>query len=535
MRAARTFAFWTASLAIACSAGAHEHAAESAPPPTRLGKVAFETSCSPATRPEFNRAVALLHSFWLDEATRAFRRVQSADPQCAMAYWGEAFAGLHFLNGEPSPEEASASAAALAKARNARKRTAREREWIDALQTFLDDYSPARYVDNANRYSDAMLALSERHPDDLEARVLAAFTLLTWRRPGDVTLDNARHSVDMLAPLMRVHPDHPGIAHYIIHATDSPQMANAGLDAARRYATIAPAAPHALHMPSHIFTRLGIWRDDIQSNLASKAAAEDARLHVGAENRLHAMEFLLYAYLQTAQYGKAEAIATEGRTVRAADVNPAYPGYHPLVMARFDFLLAVEQQDWERAKSLRPPETGNAYVKGLALLAHAMAAGHRRDVDAALDATADYSRLIAREPRVWPDSPFETLGDEIAAWASFASGNRDAAVARLRPIAERQEKQGKGEIDLPAREMIADMLLLEEQWAPAFDEFTASLRSDPNRFTALLGAATAAEKLGRRDDAVRLYRNLLDTCADADAAGRRRLEHARAVVDAAPR
>jgi len=288
-------------------------------------------------------------------------------------------------------------------------------------------------------------------------------------------------------------------------------------------------------MPSHIFTRLGLWGDDIRSNLASKAAAEDPRLHVGAENRLHAMEFLVYAYLQTAQYEKAEAMAAAGRDVRPADVNPAYPGYHPLVMARFDFLLAVEQQDWERAKSLRSPQTGNAYVKGLALLGNAIAAGHQRDVNAALDATAGYARLIAREPVVWPDSPFEALGDEIAAWASFASGNRDAAVARLRPIAERQEREGKGEIDLPAREMIADMMLLDEQWAPAFDELTASLRSDPNRLTALLGAATAAEKLGRHDDAVRLYRNLLDNCADADAAGRRRLEQARAVVDAAPR
>lgn len=531
MSAGRTVACWTLSWALACAAAAHEHGSESAPPPTRLGEVAFENSCAAKVQPDFNRAVALLHSFWLDEATRIFRRVQAADPQCAMAYWGEAFAGLHFINGEPSPAEISASAAALAKARIAKKQTAREREWLDALQSFVDGYEPARHVDNASRFSDAMLALSEHYRDDLEARVFTALSLLAWRRPGDATLGNPRHAVEILSPLMRAHPDHPGIAHYIIHATDNPQMANDGLDAARRYASIAPAAPHALHMPSHIFTRLGFWRDDIRSNLASKSAAEDPRLHVGAENRLHAMEFLVYAYLQTAQYGKAEAVAAEGRTVRVADVNPAYPDYHALVMARFDFLLAVEQQDWERARSLRPSDTGNAYIKGLALLAHAIAAGHRRDSSAALDATAAYARLIAREPRVWPDSPFETLGDEIAAWASFASGNRDAAIARLRPIAERQETLGKGEIDLPVREMIADMMLLDEQWAPAFDELTASLRSDPNRFTALLGAAAAAEKLGRRDDAVRLYRAVLDNCAEADGPGRRRLEHAQAVVD----
>jgi tetratricopeptide (TPR) repeat protein len=531
---ARVLTGFTVSLLVAAAVRAHDHGAEPMPANTRLGHVSFQNSCARKVQPEFNRAVALLHSFWLDEAARTFRRVQTADPQCAMAWWGEAFAGMHFMLGEPSPQEVAASAALLTQARTGKRRTERETAWLDALQAFLDDYAPPRYLDNARRFSDAMAALAARHPGDLEAQVFAAQSLLTWRAPADTTLANAHAAVDILAPLMREHPDHPGIAHYIIHATDNPSMATLGLDAARRYASIAPAAPHALHMPSHIFTRLGLWSDDIRSNLASKAAAEDQRARAGAENRLHAMEFLVYAYLQTGQYARAAAVAAQGRAVPAAEVTPAFSGYYPLVMARFDFLLAIDAQDWERARTLQPVADGNAYVQGLALLAHAMAAGQRHDADAALDAVARHARLLAREPRATPGSPFVAMHDQIAAWASFAAGNRDAAIARLRPIADLQERQGKGEVDLPVREMIAQMLLLDEQWAAAFEEFSASLRTDPNRFTALLGAASAAEKLGRQADAVRLYRQLLDSCAEADDAGRRRLEHARAFVAAAP-
>jgi hypothetical protein len=525
MRIARCLT-WS-MVAVAAAAVGHEHAAESLPPPVRLGKVAFENSCAPRVQAEFNRAVALLHSFWLDEAARGFHRVAMADPQCALAYWGEAFAGLHFMNGEPSPAEVASSAALVAKGRAARHQTPRESDYLRALQTFLDDYAPAKYVDNASRFSGAMTDLSANYPDDLEAKVFSALALLTWRLPDDLTLPNAHRAVDILAPLMREHPEHPGIAHYIIHASDNPSMVSGGLDAARRYATIAPASPHALHMPSHIFARLGLWDDDIRSNLASKAAAEDARRHVGAENRLHAMEFLVYAYLQTGRYARAAAIASEGRTVRAEDVNPAYPGYHPLVMARFDFLLAVETQDWERAAALVPAEGGNAYVKGLALLAHAMAAANRRDGATAADATATYARLLAAESAAWPGGPLDTMRDEISAWASFAAGNRDAAIARLRPIAERQERQGKGEMDLPAREMIAQMFLLDAQWPQALEEFEATLKTDPNRFTGLIGAATAAERAGQPARATAFYRALLANCTEADAPVRKRLAHAR--------
>jgi hypothetical protein len=529
MKVLRRIACCVLVLGATSGSAAHVHE-ESMPPPTRLGKVTLDNSCAPKVQAEFNRAVALLHSFWLDAASRGFQRVAAADPACAMAYWGEAIAGLHLINGEPSPAEISAGAAALAKGRAAKKQTARETAWLHALQLFFDDYQPERYLENAARFSDAMIALSVEYPNDLEAKVFSALSLLAYWRPDDVTLQNSRKAVAILMPLLNVYPEHPGIAHYIIHASDNPSMARDALDAARRYALIAPASPHALHMPSHIFTRLGIWADDIQSNLASKAAAENPRLRVGAENRLHAMEFLEYAYLQTGQYAKAEDIAKEGRTVRAEDVNPAYPGYHTLVMARFDFLPAVEMQDWERARSLQPRDGGNAYVKGLALLAHAMAAGHQRDTATALAATANYAQLLAQEPVVRPGSSFETMRDEISAWASFAAGHREAAIARLQPIADREERQGKGEIDLPAREMIAEMLLLDGQWAAAFGAFTGSLNSDPGRFTALLGAATAAERLGQQADALRLYRELLANCALADGAGQKRLEHAREFV-----
>jgi tetratricopeptide (TPR) repeat protein len=309
----------------------------------RLGKVSFENSCRPSVKADFNRGVALLHSFWLDEAEQTFEKVAAADPDCAMAYWGEAIANIHQINGEPSSADLTAGRTALAKADVAREQSPREASYIKATHRFFDGYDPNEYFDYAQRYADAMGSLSGAYPTDLEAKLFYALGLLAADPPDDTALTNPRKAVAILNPLLLEHPDHPGIAHYILHACDNPEMAKEGLDAAHRYASIAPASPHALHMPSHIFARLGLWPDDIRSNLASKAAAErNDGMHVGAENRLHAMEFLEYAYLQVGQDDEARKILEEAQTVEANDVDPAYPDYWTTVEARLPVLFAIE-------------------------------------------------------------------------------------------------------------------------------------------------------------------------------------------------
>jgi tetratricopeptide (TPR) repeat protein len=463
------------------SVHAHEHTHDM-PMPDRLGSVSFEISCRPQVRADFNRGVGLLHSFWYDEAERAFEKVAAADPGCAIAFWGEAMAGFSQING-----------------------------WPEASQV-------------------------TSYPDDLEAKVFYALALLASDSPDDVDLANPRKAVAILYPLFREHPDHPGIAHYIIHACDNPQMAKEGLEAARRYAKIAPASPHALHMPGHIFARLGLWQDDIHSNLASKLAAESTTgMHVGAENRLHAMEFLEYAYLQTGQDNNARSITAEATTVKQSDVDPRYPDYYSMVEERYPALFAIETHDWMVAAHLKPAEGAPAVSHLSTLLAHAMAAGYMHDRRAARDAAramdALMVTLVGNNKGAVP--PWRaTPRDEVYAWADFARGDLRSAIALLRPIADRQAKSGKEEVELPAREMLADMLLLSGKPGDALDEYQTSLLSDPNRFNALLGAGRAAEQKGQHALAVGYYRTLLANCTEATGWAVKALAHARSVINA---
>jgi tetratricopeptide (TPR) repeat protein len=503
-----------AVLLLGCRAHAHEHVGN-APPAAQLGAVAFETSCNAQAMPDFNRGAALLHSFWHDEAGRAFEKAASVDPDCAMAYWGAALASFHLYSDTPTAADLATVKQALAHADAAREKNARESDYIRALHRLYDGYRPSQHVIYAKRFADAMGALAARYPGDIEAKAFYALGLLSSDRPGDVTLSNARQAVAILYPIYREHPDHPGLAHYLIHACDHPAMAEQGLEAARRYASIAPAAPHALHMPSHIFARLGLWQDDIRSNLASKVAAEDTSgAHIGAENRLHAMEFLEYAYLQTGQYEEARTIVGEARTVPSADVR--YPDYYGTVQARFSMLLAVETRDWALAATLEPVDGAHWFSHALTLLAHAIAAGHQRDAQAGKTAAETFDRLMAPVPALPIGSSGANLRDEIYAWAAFARGDSESALRLLRPIAERQRTVGKGEVELPAGEMLAEVLVLAGQPLEALSEYERALRTDPNRFNGLLGASRAAEQLGRHELAAQYLRRLAANCPGAN-------------------
>jgi tetratricopeptide (TPR) repeat protein len=514
------------SLSIA-AASAHDHSAEQGPPPAKLGEVSFEISCRAEVRAPFNRAVALLHSFWHDEAEREFIRIASTDPHCAMAWWGVAMTHAHQILGMPTDADRTAGTAALAKSAAASSKSPREAAYIHALHLFYAGVGADRtvYFKQAARYAQAMGEIAAAYPEDVEATAFYGLALLTAASPDDVSLTGEKQAVAVLDPAFRAHPDHPGLAHYIIHACDNPHMAAQGLAAARRYASIAPAAPHALHMPAHIFARLGLWQEDIRSNLASKEAAERERGRAGAESLLHAMEFLEYAYLQVGDSERARAIATAATDVRASEVDPRYPEYYPMVEARFPSLLAIETQDWAGALRLEPT-TGTPWLgQQLTLLAHAMAAAHLHDAEAGKRAAEAVDALVAKLSPPPPEERTTTL-KEIHAWAAFARGDRQAAIAQLEPIAQRQAKIGKGEVELPAREMLAQMLLIDGQVAPALEHFKASLAIDPNRFNALLGAAQAAEKLGRQQEAAAYYRTLLKNCPSANGASLRLLEPA---------
>lgn len=496
------------------------------PLPVKLGIVKFEISCAPGVRAEFNRGVALLHSFWHDQAFLAFENVESSDPNCAIAYWGEAMTHFHQLLASPTAADIQAGAAELVQADRATEKSRREAAYLKALHHFFDGYQPQNHLQHATAYANAMATIQKTYPHDLEAKTFYPLALLAADPPNDVQLVNARKAFAILRPLFREHPNHPGIAHYITHACDNPGMAREGLNAARHYAQIAPQVPHALHMPAHIFARLGLWQDDIGSNLASKAAAEARGLHHEAEHRLHAMEFLEYAYLQTGRFDEANAIVTEAGTVLPTDVDPRYPGMWAAVEARLPALLAIETKNWTMATHLKVPSEGSPSSQLATLLAHTEAAAYLRDRDAAGEALQQLESLASADSRV----SNSVAAIEIRAWAHYALGKLNDAVAALQALAERQGKLGKSEVEIPAREMLADMLLLSGRPAEALTQYRRSLLSDPNRFNALLGAGQAAERLGRNHIAATYYRQLLANCRNADGGATPQLNHASTMV-----
>jgi tetratricopeptide (TPR) repeat protein len=498
--------------------------------PAVLGSVSFETSCKRRVKQELNRAVALLHSFWLDEAERTFKAVAKRDPDCAMAQWGVAMTNFNQVNGGPTSAGVAAAHQALAKAGAAREKDPREAAYIGALHSFFDGFTEKDFQIYAARYADAMARVAAAYPGDLEAQIFHALALINSEQREDLALANEKAALAILYPLFRAHPNHPGIAHYIIHACDNPGMAQEGIEAAVRYAAIAPAAPHALHMPSHIFMRLGLWQDDIRSNLASKAASEDPTVRVGAEARLHAMDFLEYAYLQSGEFSQAAAIAAEAKTAKQSDVDPRYPNYYSIVEARYPVLLAIETQDWTTATDLKL-EGPNWFSQAQALLAHAIAAGHLHDAERGKAAGEALEASVTAYPQVRAGSPNAALPDEIRAWARFSQGDLPGAVGLLQPVADRQDKLGEGGIEVPAREMLAEMLLLSGQFADALQQYQGVLASDPNRFNALLGAGRAAEGLDEREVAANYYRTLLANCRGANGSALAALRHPQTVVD----
>jgi tetratricopeptide (TPR) repeat protein len=482
----------------------------------KLGTVSFATSCAPVVQSQFERGVALLHSFEYEVADAQFEEVAKKDPRCAMAYWGQAMTFYHELWNRPTRADLAQGAELLAKARSLKPPTNRERDYIQALSVFYSDTDKLDHNQRADVYAKAMQGVHERSPNDREAAIFYALSLLASGPDRDPNLTNAKAAVAILNQLYDEQRNHPGIAHYIIHSCDNPAMASLALPAARKYASIAPSSPHAVHMPSHIFARLGLWQDDINSNLAAIQVADSmAEHHHVMHHEVHSMDFLEYAYMQIGDDASAKATIEQIEAIRPEQMDHEFENYLLVRHAEGPAKFALERRQWKEALALQPIAGAPSDVQLVTYWGRAVAAGHLHDAAAAQDALRHYDELLEatrKGPRPYIADGLKDEHQLVQAWAAYAAGNSDDAVRQLRAVADDQDKVGKAETELPAREMLADMLLDLKRPQEALTEYEISLRTDPNRFNGLYGAAQAATQVQQKEKASTYYNQLLKNC-----------------------
>jgi hypothetical protein len=513
----------------------HEHHEHPAGEPEKLGKVNFPISCDAAIQPQFNRAVAMLHSFWYEKANEEFAAIAKNNPACGMAYWGIAMSLYHPIWEAPGPAALKQGSEAVAKAKSASPKTQRERDYITAIETFYKDSDKLDHHARALAYEKAMEQLQARYPDDKEAAIFYALALQGSELPTDKTYANQRKAGEILERIFADLPDHPGVAHYIIHAYDYPPLAGHALDAARSYAKIAPDSPHALHMPSHIFTRLGLWQESIESNLASEAAAKKFN---APGNELHAQDYLVYAYLQGARDHAAKKVVDTAPAPLKDDPQYFNALYAIGTMAP---RYAVERHQWKEAAALTvPPNTfpGGRYAWAEANIHFARALGASRigETDSVkkelqqLESLRD--TLVKANEKYWADQ-VDIQRESAAAWLTLAEGKNEEALQQMRHAVDHEDSTDKHPVTpgviLPARELLGEMLLELKQPAAALVEFEGTLRTAPNRYNALSGAASAAKLSGNGEKAKTYYSKLLAICDHADA-DRPELKEARALL-----
>jgi tetratricopeptide (TPR) repeat protein len=503
----------------------------------KTGTIRFDVSCRPELKADFEAAVALLHSFFYEEARRRFLEIAERDPQCAMAWWGVAMTWYHPLWAPPTPDEMKKGAEAVERAKKIGGGTDLEKGFIAAIDAFFStDEGPAP-TDTVAESCHGPRALSARavcfrqgierlrksHPDNLEVKTFYALALLGTAAPTDKLYQNQLAAAALLESLAEKHPDHPGIPHYLIHAYDYPSLAAKGLQAARRYGEIAPWVPHALHMPSHIYTRMGMWKESIDSNLASAAAAREysARFHEGSatNDELHALDYLEFAYLQTGQEAKAGGIVEHLRGIRKffpeKDFAEAYAA--GAIPARW----TLERRRWADAAALETPHPGllKSFPFAEAHIEFARAVGGARGgrlevARAALGRLAELREALKEPKFQWWINQIEIQRLAGAGWLALADGHKDEAEARLREAAALEDKAGThpvtpGQI-LPAREQLGDLLLELGRPADALVEYQKSLEAFPNRFHGHYGAGRSAERAGKSELARKHYEHLLE-------------------------
>jgi hypothetical protein len=491
----------------------------SAAPPDQLGNVNFPTSCTAEVQPTIEKGVALLHSFQYTESEKTFAEAATREPKCAIAHWGKAMALFRQLWDFPDEKTLKEGRKDIEQAQKLHWSNPREQGLINAAAAFYQKKSKMTHAERTQAYSSALEKFHAQSPGDVEFSAFYALSLVSLADEDVDTTANLEKAISILDPLLQQHPDHPGVAHYLIHATDRPEFAAQGLEAARRYAAIAPDSAHALHMPSHIFVRLGLWQDSITSNIAATAsAAHAAEMHQAEFHyQTHALDFLSYSYLQSGQEAKArELIEHTNHVVGASDEDKA--DHRAYLAAR----TALELHRWKEAAALAIPAIRKNW-NDTTYWARAIGAARSGDVSGAESDVKELTQLVAEREKRSKKSGYTVSTEkatdlrEAEAWLTFAKRKPDEALGELRAAADRQDKNGGESVGIPAREMLADMLLELKRPAEAIAEYRTVLKNSPNRFDGLLGAARSAQATGDTGEAQSFYAKLAQICgAGAD-------------------
>jgi tetratricopeptide (TPR) repeat protein len=502
--------------------------------PGAVGTVSFDTSCKPAVKDAFNHAVAELHSFWFPEARAGFEGVLKTDPECAMAYWGIAlthwgnpFAGLR------SAQAIAAGKAAIEKGQSTGSPTPREKGYIDAVAGLFSSADPATQRARVVAYEGATEMVAAHNPADVEARIFWALAIAQTALPTDKSFAQNLKAAEILEPLYKKMPNHPGLAHYIIHSYDVPALAERALPAARAYADIAPSVPHALHMPSHTFTRVGLWKESVATNIKSASEAEKTG---GVGEALHAMDYQTYAYLQMANDAQAKSVLDHATTVATttASAPGAAAGPNSFAMAAIPARYAMERQQWGDAMALTVrPAPNTPYTEAITHFARAVGAAR---AGKPADAAADIARLAAIHERelelkdaYWAEQ-VDIQRRVAEAWVAYANGQKEDGIKLLAAAAAAEDLTDKSAVTpgplAPARELYGYMLLDAGRAKEALAAFEAVMKKEPNRFLALYGAGKASEAAKQPAKAKTYYKQIVDICRDA-AADRPELVYAR--------
>src|SRR5215471_12946118 len=485
----------------------------------KLGKVEFPNSCSPAVQEKLLRGIAMLHSFYYSATQRAFEDVAAEDNACVIAAWGYA----SILMSNPlqgvgaSPKSAQQAQAAIDKGRQMGAKTQRERDYLEAVAAYYENFSSRTERERQLARATAYEALAAKYPDDDEAQIFYALYLAGTQTASDQTYSAYLKAAAILERQFAKHPDHPGIAHYLIHSYDAPPIAAQGLPAARRYATIAPDAPHALHMPSHIFTRVGAWADSVTTNRRSADAAQRSK---DPDDALHALDYMTYAYLQLARDGAARKTFEEARTLTG--LNPARAtAYYAL--AAMPARYVVERGAWRDAAALAPSPSNFPFTEAMTHFARALGAARSGDSAAAQTDIEKIAvlrdRLKAAKSDYWANE-VEVMRLASVAWVALAQNNRDEALALMRQAADIEDRSEKNIVTpgrlLPARELLGDMLIELKRPAEALKEYEASQQREPNRYRGLYGAGHAAAQSGNGDKARYYFTKLIVLAGSGD-------------------
>jgi tetratricopeptide (TPR) repeat protein len=508
---------------FASAAFAHDDDASSGTP--KLGTVKFPSSCSPKVQQKVTRGVAMLHSFWWSQGEATFQEIASEDPNCAIAAWG--FASILMYNpfvGVVPPKDIARAQGAIEKGRQM-KASPRDKDYLEAVAAYWDDYASKTERQRSLARSAAYQKLAAKYPKDDEAQIFNGLYLIATQQASDQTYAESLKAAAILEKEFAKYPNHPGVAHYLIHAYDAPPTAQKGLPSARKYAGIAPAAPHALHMPSHIFTRVGAWQDSAATN---RRAADVAVKGKDFDDALHAMDYIVYAQLQLARDSDARKTYEE-----AAQITPSTPRFTgPYPLAVMPARLAIERGAWREAAQLEPMKSQYPFTEANTYLARAIGAARSGDAESAKkdvkEIEARRDALKAANNGYWA-AEVEVMRLSASAWTALADNRNDEALSLMRQAADTEDKNEKHPVTpgrlLPAREQLGDMLMELKRPKEALAEYELSMQREPNRFRGYYGAALAAEMAGDGKSARKYYTRLVQVAGKGD--GRAELTLAR--------